>query len=86
MAESRGGRQWLKYGCGGCLAFVLLGAVATVVMLGIVYVGGRPGTLEERVLTPEVPPAPAPDAEPAAGEEAPPPAVAAERPAGPGRA
>jgi len=72
MAESRGGRQWIKYGCGGCLAFLLLGAVGTGVMLGIVYVGGQPGTVEEQVLTPEVPAPPAP------AEEAP-----ARPPAGP---
>lgn len=55
MAESRGGRQWLKYGCGGCLAFLLLGAVGTGILLGVVFVGGRPGATEERALTPEIP-------------------------------
>lgn len=68
MAESRGGRQWLKYGCGGCLAVLLLGAVATGIVLAVVFIGGQPGTVEERVLTPEVPAPPAPAEEAPAGE------------------
>jgi hypothetical protein len=84
MAESRGGRQWLKYGCGGCLAVLLLGAVATGIVLAVVFIGGQPGTVEERVLTPEVPATSAVEAapvEPAPGEAARPPAGTA----GPGR-
>jgi hypothetical protein len=54
-------------------------------VLGIVFVGGRPGTVEEQVLTPEVPAAPAPVEEPTGDEARPSPAGSEERPAGAGR-
>ena len=63
MAEPGSGKRWLKYGCGGCLAALLLGAVGTGILFGVVFVGGQPGAIEEEVLTPEVPAAPRPDAE-----------------------
>jgi hypothetical protein len=68
MAESRRSKEWLRYGCGGCLVFLLLGAVASAVMLGIVFVGGGSGEVEERTLAPDVPVPPVPAGEVSAGE------------------
>jgi hypothetical protein len=55
MAESRGGRKWLKCGCFGCLGIVAILIVSALVVFVVARMRVGSEEIAEPVLTPEIP-------------------------------